>query len=88
MIDDLWYLSFVDTSAPYEEENDYPGGPRWLGACVVPGFGEVDAVSNAHLMGCNPGGQVSIFGPIPPEKVKPEYVGVLLDRATVEEAGI
>ena len=54
-----WWLSFVDTSQPYREENDYPGGPRHLGVCVVfaPTF-EL-AIGAAHVHKCNPGGQVA-----------------------------
>jgi hypothetical protein len=87
-VSDLWYLSFVDTTIECEEANAYPGGPGWKGACIVPADDEIDAVGVSHTMGCNPGGEVAILGPVPPDKVKPEYVGVLLDRVGIEEAGV
>lgn len=82
---DWWWLSFVDTDMPYTEEGDYPGGPRWQGACIVPGPTFMDAVSHAWRLGCNPGGQVSGF-PCPPGHTPPEkYQGRLLTREDVDE---
>ena len=45
-----WWLSFVDGDRPKDEQ--------FLGVCVVtaPDFGT--AVQRAHLLGCNPGGEV------------------------------
>lgn len=74
-----WWLSFVDTTLPYREEDDYPGGPRWLGVCIVPAANIVQAAAVAHVVACNPGGQVSGY----PFKLadgwtlNPEYVGRL-----------
>jgi hypothetical protein len=82
---DWWWLSFVDTDMPYTKEGDYPGGPRWQGACIVPGPTFMDAVSHAWRLGCNPGGQVSGF-PCPPGHTPPEkYQGRLLTREDVDE---
>lgn len=51
---DWYYLSFAD-------EKDF------LGAAYVQAFGEVHAVTQAHALGCNPGGEVAIVGPLPAE---------------------
>jgi hypothetical protein len=76
----VWYLSFVDTeiskSIPLEEQR--PGGPSWLGACIVPAMDATSAVAAAHRLGCNPGGQVAMYGPFAREEFKPECIGVLL----------
>ena len=51
-----WYwLSFVDVSRPK--------GQQFLGACIVQARGIATAVREAHLRGCNPGGQVKVVGP-------------------------
>jgi hypothetical protein len=74
-----WYLSFVDVEGDEDE---------WLGACIVRAPVESAAVAIAHIKGCNPGGQVVIYGPIPLDKVNPTYMDRLLDREEVEEAGV
>ena len=55
-----WYLSFVDTNVsgmiPLDEQ--VPGGPSWLGCCVVEAPDFITAVAVAGLNGCNPGGEV------------------------------
>lgn len=87
--DDLWYLSFCDpeVAATIPKSEQRPGGPSWLGACIVPGFGEIDAIRNAHALGCNPGGQVATLGPFPPAAIKPDYIGRLLNAEEAEAAG-
>ena len=85
--DRWWWLSFVDTDMPYTVEGDYPGGPRHLGICVVPGGNIVRAGHVAWALGCNPGGQVDGY-PIP-GAVKPEYAGRLFaGRAARDLAGM
>jgi hypothetical protein len=85
-----WWLSFVDTSRPYEPENDYPGGPRHLGVCIVfaPMF-EL-AVAAAHYHRCNPGGQVAGWDFPAMTSVPSHRVNVLLTgdemRAASEES--
>lgn len=81
------YLSFVDTSRPYKAEEDYPGGPRWSGACYVPGATLEEAVANAWKLGCNPGGQVKGFGPIPGADIALKYRHRLLSREDLDEQG-
>lgn len=48
-----WYLSFVDPRRPK--------GTQFLGACVVRGRGILTAMRRAHVVGCNPGGEVACF---------------------------
>ena len=45
-----WWLSFVDSHRPV--------GQRHLGCCIVLGDSMVDAIKCAHMLGCNPGGEV------------------------------
>ena len=53
-----WWLSFCDPNLPE--------GSRFQGACIVPGNDLLEAVHNAHLLGCNPGGEV-VGVEVPPE---------------------
>lgn len=46
----MWWLSFCD--------GDRPAGEQFLGATIVPGESMTEAVVNAHIIGCNPGGAV------------------------------
>ena len=50
-----WYLSFADDS--------------WLGGCYVKASNEGMAVMEAHRLGCNPGGEVAIIGPLSDEQM-------------------
>ena len=50
-----YYLSFVDP--------DLPEGSSWLGGCFVHARNNRDAAAEAWVQGCNPGGDVLIFGP-------------------------
>lgn len=85
----LWYLSFVDTEilATIPENEQRPGGPSWLGACIVPAIDAASAAAASHRLGCNPGGQVAIHGPIERAAVKPDYIGRLLTLDEIEAAG-
>lgn len=83
----LWWLSFTDPSiAPAEPPR--PGGPSWLGACLVLADGPTGAVRQSHVLGINPGGQVKIAGPIPLEPCPPawrlEWCNRLLALADIE----
>lgn len=78
-----WWLSFADT--------DLEPGSQFLGASVVVAANLTDALTKSHEQGCNPGGQVKISGPIPPELVAtipPEYINVLMTRAQCEELDV
>ena len=48
--DGWWWLSFCDP--------DLPTGKQFLGAAIVPGGDMISAASAAHVLGCNPGGEV------------------------------
>ena len=84
----LFYLSFVDpdVSALIPVGDQRPGGPSWLGACIVPAFEPGAAVAAAHRLGCNPGGEVAIFGPFDRDNFRADYVGRLLTTAEECEA--
>lgn len=73
----LWYLSFVDPelAASIPEAEQRAGGPSWLGGCFVPALAAPSAAAASHRLGCNPGGEVAIYGPIPREAVRPDYIG-------------
>ncbi len=47
----LWWLSFCDATKP--------AGSQFLGLVLVRGVDMVQAVKVAHVLGINPGGQVS-----------------------------
>lgn len=74
----LWWLSFVD---PKRAE-----GSKFLGACQVWADCYINAVEGAHVLGCNPGGEVKGMDVDPRLSglVPAEYVGVLMDRHTCE----
>lgn len=74
-----YWLSFVD--------NDRPKGRRFLGCVIVPGDDVVEAVQAAHLLGCNPGGEV-LGVPIAQSldvRIGAEWRGRLLTREECEE---
>lgn len=78
----LWWCSFVDP--------DKPEGQRFLGVAVVPCEPAIEdqasvaktVLTEAHRIGCNPGGQVKFVEMIPSAvlKMPKELVGVLLTR--------
>jgi hypothetical protein len=68
----IWYLSFV-------------GDEGWMGGCFVRADDPIDAVREAHRRKCNPGGEVAIMGPVPPE-IEAAWMNRLLNRDELEEA--
>lgn len=87
----LWYMSFIDPDVAdtIPLDRQVPGGPSWMGACIVPAPDAAAAAAAAHRLKCNPGGAISLLGPIGRDAVKPEYVGRLLtSQAEVDEAGV
>lgn len=86
-----WYLSFTD---PDVEPADppMPGGPSWLGACYVEAPNEVMAIRRSHEVGCNPGGEVLLMGPLPREAferlVPVDHRDRLLTQAELKEEGL
>ena len=75
----LYYLSFCDP--------DKPRGEQFLGACIVPASDIVTAVRVAHLLGCNPGGEVLGQPCGDGEKlVKDHHIGRLMQKRELSEA--
>lgn len=75
-----WWLSFADP--------DLPEGTQFLGAALVPALTIEGAITQAHLLGINPGGQVASWGPIPEDAIPDSHPRcVLMDRETVERFG-
>lgn len=62
-----WYLSFVDRALDPPPDQQRPGGPSWLGACWVKAPNAPMACSAAWELECNPGGEVSMLGPVSDE---------------------
>lgn len=73
----LWWLSFCDPSIP-EADPPVPGGPSFLGVVVVEAAGYVAAIERARELGCNPGGEVSGYGPLELSAIAPEWRDRLL----------
>lgn len=74
----LWMLSFCDPALAPPIEEQRPGGQSWLGTCVVEAIGPMDAVTTAHALGINPGGEVSMYGPFVLDAIGPEWRDRLL----------
>ncbi len=74
-----WWLSFCDTRRPE--------GSQFLGASIVEGGDNIgEAITLAHLLGCNPGGEVQGF-PVPDvaaARVSGKWRHRLLTRAECE----
>lgn len=76
----LWWLSIVDPdrSAPLEQQ--VPGGGGFLGVAICEGDTLADAITRSHLLGVNPGGQVSAQGPLPASMIAAEWRDRLLTK--------
>lgn len=72
-----WWLSFADAHKPRGSQN--------LGCAVVQADSLVEAVQEAHLMGCNPGGQV--LGQPMPYLPRGMPINRLLTPAELEKFG-
>ena len=73
----LFFLSFADGTRPSENQ--------FLGAAFVYAASQIDAVREAHRLGCNPGGEVLMADVAAGVDVPPRLVGRLLSREEVEE---
>lgn len=78
----LWWLSFTDPdiAARIPAEQRRPGGPSFLGVCIVEAATEVGATIAAHAAGCNPGGQVATYGPFLAGSIPSEWCNRLLTK--------
>jgi hypothetical protein len=75
--DSFWWLSFCDP--------DLPEGTQFLGACMVQANSIPAAITTAHLLGINPGGEVAVAGPITPEQRPPGHpINRLMSREEIE----
>jgi hypothetical protein len=72
--DSWWWLSFCDP--------DRPAGTKFLGVCCVEGWDILSAVTRAHELGCNPGGEVAAWKI--PGTPDPAWCNRLLTRAEAE----
>lgn len=82
----LFWLSFADASLPE--------GQQFLGAVIAEGETLEAVIIEAHVRGCNPGGEVASVGPISPwwpnilEEFKRASRWVLMDRETMDRLGL
>lgn len=73
----IFWLSFADPKRPR--------GEQWLGAAIVRARNSWEAIAEAHLLGCNPGGEV-LFVALPPQqaaRVPERWIGKLLTKEDV-----
>lgn len=76
----LWWLSFVDPDRSAPPGQQVPGGGGFLGVAICEGDTLADAITRSHLLGVNPGGQVSARGPLPAWMIAPEWRDRLLTK--------
>lgn len=67
-----WWLSFAD--------GDLPEGSQFLGVALVRGQNIADAARAAHVLGCNPGGEVQGVECREGTMVPDEYANRLLTK--------
>lgn len=70
-----WFFSFADPHLPE--------GEQYLGGCFVKADSMENALTVSHLVGCNPGGEAQIIGPLR-KIIPPEYTFKILTREEVE----
>ena len=75
----FWWLSFADP--------ERPKGEQFLGAAIVPGYNMGSAVLAAHMLGCNPGGEVQGFPILPDADIPDGFRDRLLSREDIDELG-
>ena len=80
MAETYFWLSFADGSLPE--------GQQFIGVIIARGYTIGAAVTETHLRGINPGGEIQ-FAEIPPEHVPPAFLHwKLLSYANLAEAGL
>jgi hypothetical protein len=82
--DPLWWLSFCDPDKAPPPELQRPGGPSFLGAVITQAPTLAAAITRSHVLGVNPGGEVKILGPIPPEFITAEWRDRLLSADEID----
>lgn len=80
----LWWMSFVDPELSAPPEEQVPGGGGFLGVAIVQADSIEAAMTASHPTGVNPGGEISIAGPLPAWTIAPEWRGRLLTAAEAE----
>lgn len=80
----LWWLSFVDPDRAAPRGQQVPGGPGFLGVAIVEATDLMSAVRLSHERGCNPGGEVQAFGPLPREGIPEQFWHRVLSQAEAE----
>lgn len=68
----LWWLSFCD---PYK-----PAGSQFLGACLVRAPDMIAAITRAHALGINPGGEVQGLEVPPQTPAKEALIAPRVER--------
>lgn len=81
----LWWLSFVDKEQCAPPGQGKPGGTGFLGVSIVSASSYVEAVRQAHRLGCNPGGEVQGYGPFPAGSIDAGYLDRLLTKEEVDD---
>lgn len=81
----LYWLSFVDPeiAAGIPLERQVPGGPSFLGVCIIYTAGPMMAVTLSHMHGINPGGEVRMYGPYPVDTWPQDLWNRLLSAADI-----
>lgn len=80
----LWWLSFVDPAKAAPRHEQVPGGPGFLGVVIVESTNLIHATARAWELGCNPGGEVEGFGPLPLDGIPRSYWNRLLTKDEAE----
>jgi hypothetical protein len=80
----LWWMSFVDPSLSPPPSEQRPGGPSFLGACIVEAASYAGAVLVSRDLGINPGGQAKITGPFPLGNWEPQWCNRLLSLTDID----
>lgn len=73
----IYWLSFANGSLPK--------GSQFIGACMLEADSLMAAVLASHALGINPGGEIQALELPPGADVHPSWLGVLMDRATIEK---
>jgi hypothetical protein len=75
-----WWLSFCDTKKP--------AGEQFLGACIVNAHRLDEAIQVAHILGCNPGGEIMAHDIPDGIRIDQKWMERLLSRPECEALGV